>query len=175
MINLKKIVLFAILFSGLLSCKNEGRNKGYMVESNAAIIKGLNPDSISSPSLSSSSPPQKARTQQSRPAMVYVTAESGLVYREQPAVDAKKLGTLEFGSLLQVLKKTGIQLDIQDEGKTVTGEWIKVRLIDHDWRDPESTPTGYVFSGFTVDSAQVDLSRLPRYFDLTGLKQLGRC
>ncbi len=87
--------------------------------------------------------------------IVYVTAENGLTYRKKPDINSEKLGKFELGSKLSVIEKTGTQLEIKDEHKTINGEWIKVASRRHKWY------TGYVFSGFVIDSTKADFSSFP--------------
>jgi len=86
--------------------------------------------------------------------VVYVTAESGLTYRENPNINSEKLGEFELGSKLAVIEKTGIQFEIKDKQKNIKGEWIKVMSKRFKWH------TGYVFNGFVVDSTKADFSKL---------------
>lgn len=86
---------------------------------------------------------------------VYVTAESGLIYRKKPDVNSKKLGKFELGSKLSVIEKTGVNLEVRDNQKTINGEWIKVISKRSKWH------SGYVFDGFVIDSTKADFSKLP--------------
>jgi|GEM_PF-3646710 len=103
--------------------------------------------------------------------VVYVTAASGLSYRAQPNLTAKKLGSFDLGTRLNVLEETGIQLEVVDNGKSISGQWIQVVLNDHDWKNKDRYQTGYVFDGFTVDSLDADFSKLPQYFNYSEFKQ----
>ncbi len=87
--------------------------------------------------------------------IVYVTAESGLTYRKKPDINSEKLGKFELGSKLSVIEKTGEQLEIKDNQKTIKGEWIKVISKKYKWH------SGYIFSGFVIDSTKADFSKLP--------------
>jgi len=77
----------------------------------------------------------------------YVAAESGLVIRENPDRGSSRLGLLEYGTVLEVSEHTNLQLDIIDNGKKLSGEWVKVRSVDA----YEFFDEGYVFSGFLTN------------------------
>ncbi|WP_196888466.1 SH3 domain-containing protein [Aureivirga sp. CE67] len=70
-----------------------------------------------------------------------VIAENGLSIRETPSLSGNKIGKLEAGKDVMVLRKSGVKLNITDEGKIVKGEWFEVKETDN-------SPSGYVFSGF---------------------------
>lgn len=86
---------------------------------------------------------------------VYVIAESGLIYRKKPNLNSEKLGKFELGSKLSVIEKTGIDLEVRDNQKTIKGEWIKVTSKRSKWH------SGYVFDAFVLDSTKADFSQLP--------------
>lgn len=95
---------------------------------------------------------------------IYVTAKNGLVYREAPNINAKKLGTFDHGAKLKAIEKSGNQFEITDEDQQIKGEWIKVINLDRNLINPKESQTGYVFDGFTVDSLNADFSKLPTYY-----------
>ncbi|WP_299891511.1 SH3 domain-containing protein [uncultured Lacinutrix sp.] len=72
----------------------------------------------------------------------YVTADSGLTIREQPDVNASKIGKLLYNEGVEVLENTNIKLVVIDEGKKVSGEWTKVKLNEY------NNNIGYVFNGY---------------------------
>ncbi len=86
--------------------------------------------------------------------VVYVIAENGLTYRKEPDINSEKLGKFELGSKLSLVEKTGIQLEVKDNQKTIKGEWIKVISKRYKWH------IGYVFDGFVIDSTNADFSKL---------------
>lgn len=100
----------------------------------------------------------------------YVIAENGLIYREEPNINAKKIGTFDLGTELIVLKKTGIEFEVKENGNTINGEWVKVKSkIDRDdsyWIRDSYSHSGYVFSGFIKDSANIDFKQLPIFANI---------
>lgn len=73
---------------------------------------------------------------------MYVTAKSGLIVRESPSLESKKLYTLKHNTMVLISEKTGVKITIKDEDQEIHGEWLKVLSLDHD------DTQGYVFSGF---------------------------
>lgn len=73
---------------------------------------------------------------------MYVTAESGLIVRDKPNLDANKIFHLPNNSMVLISKKTGVNLTIIDEEKEINGEWIKIYSFD------DSERYGYVFDGY---------------------------
>ncbi len=71
---------------------------------------------------------------------VYVSAENGLIVRNKPNRKAERIGKFNHAEKLNLLQKTGKQIIVIDEGKTIKGEWYKV--------NSNNALTGYVFSGF---------------------------
>ena len=80
---------------------------------------------------------------------MFVTAENGLIVREGPDRQAKRIGKLPYAARVQVQQKPGIRLSIQDDGQTIDGEWVKVRQIN----DEAASLSGYVFNGFLTNAA----------------------
>lgn len=76
----------------------------------------------------------------------YVNAENGLAVRENPNRGSTRLGLLDYGTVLEIIEHTNLQLDVMDNGKKLTGEWVKVRSID-----AYDTFEGYVFNGFLTE------------------------
>ena len=69
----------------------------------------------------------------------YVTAKSGLLCREKP--NGKVIHKFSYGTEVEIIDRTDIELTINDDGKTITGNWVEVRIEN-------SNKTGYVFDGF---------------------------
>lgn len=74
---------------------------------------------------------------------VYVSAKNGLIVRNKPNRTAERIGKFNHAEKLNLLQKTGKQIIVIDDGKTIKGEWYKV--------DSNNALTGYVFSGFLSD------------------------
>lgn len=77
----------------------------------------------------------------------YVFAENGLVVREKPNQGAIKVGLLDYGTPVEVIEHTNLNLDIKDRNKKITGEWVKVRGLE----PYEHFKEGYVFNGFLTE------------------------
>lgn len=76
---------------------------------------------------------------------MYVNADNGLIVREKPNRNSKRIGKFTYAEKVRVQEKTNIQLSIIDDGKKIDGSWYKVRgLIKGELK------SGYVFSGFLV-------------------------
>jgi hypothetical protein len=76
----------------------------------------------------------------------YVNAENGLSIRENPNRGATRLGLLDYGTILEIIEHTNLELDVMNNGKKLSGEWVKVRSID-----AYDTFEGYVFNGFLTE------------------------
>lgn len=72
---------------------------------------------------------------------MYVTAESGLLYRDEP--DGEVVGKFPYGTVVHVIGETALQKTIyEDDGGQVTGQWVLVEIGDN------SEKSAYVFDGF---------------------------
>ena len=69
----------------------------------------------------------------------YVIADNGLSIREKPDVNSEKIGRLKYGESIEISENTGEKLVILDNGKTVSGNWVKIKT---------RTKYGYVFDGY---------------------------
>lgn len=76
----------------------------------------------------------------------YVNAENGLAIRENPNRGSTRLGLLDYGTVLEIIEHTNLELDVMDNGQKLSGEWVKVRSID-----AYDTFEGYVFNGFLTE------------------------
>lgn len=74
----------------------------------------------------------------------YVTAKSGLLYRTEP--QGAVIDKFPYGSALEIIEFTGNKMEVEDEGKTISGEWVGVRL---------DTRKVYVFDGFLGDVSKI--------------------
>ncbi|WP_299115952.1 SH3 domain-containing protein [uncultured Winogradskyella sp.] len=77
----------------------------------------------------------------------YVSAENGLVIREQPNQGAAKIGILDYGTAVEIIEQTNLHLDVKDSNKKVSGKWVKIK-------GPavgEYFEGGYVFNGFLTN------------------------
>ena len=73
----------------------------------------------------------------------FVVAENGLIVRESPDQNSERIGKLYYGTEVEILEETGIELQIKDGEKDIKGEWLKIREID-------GTNKGFVFSAYLV-------------------------
>jgi hypothetical protein len=73
--------------------------------------------------------------------VLYVNADNGLIVRSAPQQDSERLGKLEYGSMVEVLEETEIEIIIQDGSEYITGRWVEISEID-------GNLYGYVFDGF---------------------------
>lgn len=69
----------------------------------------------------------------------YVIAKSGLLCRDKP--NGKVIHKFPYGTEVEIIDRTDIELTINDGGKKITGNWVEVRIEN-------SNKTGYVFDGF---------------------------
>lgn len=83
-----------------------------------------------------------------------VTAESGLIIREKPSLEEKRIGSIPFGSKIDVLEKTNVKLTIRDNGKETKGNWVKIKTYKHPYYYAEGIEFGYVFNGFLKNEAE---------------------
>lgn len=78
----------------------------------------------------------------------YVSAENGLIVREKPNQGSIKVGLLDYGTAVEVLEHTNLNLDVQDRNTKISGEWVKIRGTEAD----EFFDEGYVFNGFLTEN-----------------------
>lgn len=78
----------------------------------------------------------------------YVSAENGLVIREQPNQGAAKIGILDYGTPVEITEYTDLALDVKDNNKKVSGKWVKIKgpAVGEYFED------GYVFNGFLTEA-----------------------
>lgn len=77
----------------------------------------------------------------------YVFAENGLVIREQPNQGAKKVGILDYGTPVEIIEHTNLNLDVQDKDKKVSGQWVKIKGP----AAGEYFEEAYIFSGYLTE------------------------
>ena len=54
---------------------------------------------------------------------------------------------LDYGTVIEIIEHTNLQLDVVDNGKKLSGKWVKVRGIDA----YEFFEEGYVFNGYLTE------------------------
>ncbi|WP_179007429.1 SH3 domain-containing protein [Winogradskyella forsetii] len=149
---MRKTILHIIILLLLYSCKDKKKEieQIQISKQKDTLVIDENIDSVKQTIQTKS----KTRQTPREIGVVYVTAENGLTYREKPDINSEKLGKFELGSKLSLVEKTGIQLEVKDNQKTIKGEWIKVISKRYKWH------IGYVFDGFVIDSTNADFSKL---------------
>lgn len=55
-----------------------------------------------------------------------VMAENGLNIRKEPTTESKRIGKLYCGAKIRILEKTSKTLSVNDKGKIIKGEWVKI-------------------------------------------------
>jgi hypothetical protein len=104
---------------------------------------------------------------------VFVSAENGLIVRDEASKNANRIGKFTYTETLEVLEKTNIYLEIIDNGKTIKAEWYKVIGKSEE----NKTLTGFVFSGFLTKRPPkntvvfIDYNEGGDYSFLTGKKK----
>ncbi|TPN85869.1 SH3 domain-containing protein [Aquimarina algicola] len=80
---------------------------------------------------------------------LYYVYANGLTFREQPSLTAKKISTLKYLEPVYLLKNhPDKQETISDEGNTIIGNWVYVRLLNG--------KKGYLFNGFLRTVNELD-------------------
>ena len=74
----------------------------------------------------------------------YTVAKSGLNVRVMPKLGMPKVTTLLYLTEVEIIAETGVELSIQDEGKTLSGQWIEIQFKDENNR----IKSGFVFDQF---------------------------
>ena len=77
----------------------------------------------------------------------YVSAENGLIVRDNPSRGAKRIAKLEYGTQLKVTEYSQLKLDVVDNGEKISGEWVKIMTTD----ESKDVSAGYVFNGFLTE------------------------
>ncbi|WP_339657531.1 SH3 domain-containing protein [uncultured Maribacter sp.] len=75
----------------------------------------------------------------------HVNADNGLIVREKPETGSERIGKLEYGTRVNIIKETEFELTIKDEGKNISGKWVEIQEIDGNQK-------GYVFNGFLTST-----------------------
>jgi len=96
----------------------------------------------------------------------FVLAENGLIVRENPDRKSKKLGKLPYGTEVLIIKETGIELEINDDGKTISGQWVEIQELVEELK-------GFVFSGYLIADEIFALTE-PNIVKLKGQIKLGQ-
>ncbi|NQY05298.1 MAG: SH3 domain-containing protein [Flavobacteriaceae bacterium] len=73
----------------------------------------------------------------------YVNAENGLIVRDEPSKSANRVGKLPYGTQVVIKEYSGNKFSIQDDGQTITGEYVLISGYDN-----TENISGYIFSGY---------------------------
>lgn len=84
---------------------------------------------------------------------LYVSAENGLFARDQPNMASNKIVKLNYGTKVEVVKNTDLNMDVLDSGKKISGQWVKINAyVNYFYVE------GYVFNGYLTEEVLI-----PRY------------
>ncbi|MFV0540370.1 MAG: SH3 domain-containing protein [Aestuariibaculum sp.] len=82
----------------------------------------------------------------------FITAENGLNVRTESNLSSNKIAKLPFGFLVKKTAETNKSLSITDNGKQITGTWVKIEFYNSPYlvsEQPEQHQNeGYVFDGY---------------------------
>ena len=71
----------------------------------------------------------------------YVKAQNGLIVREKPDPNSKRIGKLGYGTEVSVIQLTDVELKVKDESEDIVGKWVEIS-------ETIGGQTGFVFSGY---------------------------
>lgn len=79
----------------------------------------------------------------------FSNAPNGLVLREQPTVNSKRIGKLPYGALAQIIEETAVTYQVTEGDNTIKSIWVKVKydnfpFIDKNVEGYQWDKTGYV-------------------------------
>ncbi|SHF05488.1 SH3 domain-containing protein [Psychroflexus salarius] len=75
----------------------------------------------------------------------YVNADNGLIVREKPEIGSDRIGKLEYGTRVYIIRETELDLTIKDGNKNISGKWVEIQEIN-------GSQKGYVFNGFLTSN-----------------------
>ena len=76
----------------------------------------------------------------------YVSAENGLFTRLAPDRGSRSIAKLHYGTKVEVIELTGLQMDLMDGNDKITGQWVKVKA-----RLPHEDVSGYVYDAYLTN------------------------
>ncbi|TSE03969.1 SH3 domain-containing protein [Aquimarina algiphila] len=78
-----------------------------------------------------------------------VIAKNGLFVRKQPESSGDIITKLPFASQVKIIEHTGKTLEIMDNDKQITGEWVKINFkLFEETSNQSIDQSGYVFNAF---------------------------
>ena len=99
----------------------------------------------------------------------FVNAPNGLSCRLKPQVDATKTGKLPYGSIVELIHKTPLELSITDNDKVIKGHWVKVKFSNFPFIVSTTGDIGYdgvayVFDGYLepLNKATIEIKDLTK-------------
>ncbi|MEN8897704.1 MAG: hypothetical protein ABF251_03215 [Nonlabens sp.] len=138
MTTILRISLLIIILSSLMGCKNSSE-----IDKTSSIESKIKKDTILSTTSQikdTKAKPHSNNTFENALVYKYVDAPSGLNFRDVPK--GKILGKLPDNLRIQILEVTDVTSDIEDSGKSISGNWVKIKA---------ERAVGYVFDAFLKD------------------------
>lgn len=86
---------------------------------------------------------------------IIVTAISGLSVRNSPSLKANKIGKIPYLTTVEIIHKTNKSLNIKDEGKIISGYWMKIKYLSKE---------AYVFDGFLATKKEYSNKMNKQFF-----------
>jgi len=71
----------------------------------------------------------------------FVNAFNGLIVRDAPNKNSKRIDKLEYGVSVYVSENTGIKLSVKDKNEIDNGQWVEIHK-------PKGHKKGFVFDGY---------------------------
>lgn len=71
----------------------------------------------------------------------YVKADNGLIVREKPSLSSERIGKLEYGTRVNIIQESEIELKVKDGEENIIGKWVEIQVIDGNQK-------GFVFNGY---------------------------
>lgn len=94
----------------------------------------------------------------------FVTAQNGLLIRENPTISSKAIGKFEFGTRISLSNETEKYADtLLIEGEQKIGYWLKISTHTFSCYATENSQEGYLFNIF-LDDEQTFVKRIEEEF-----------
>ncbi len=77
---------------------------------------------------------------------LYVSADNGLYAREAPSRAANIITKLNYGTKVDVVEQTNLNIDVLDKGNKISGQWVKINAYTN-----YNYIEGYVFNGYLTE------------------------
>jgi hypothetical protein len=75
-----------------------------------------------------------------------VSAENGLFVRDKPNMASNTVIKLNYGTKVNVIQKTDLNMDVLDNGEKISGQWVKINAYVNFYNIE-----GYVFNGYLTE------------------------